>query len=68
MNREHKQISADVACSTGVVDRGMWLRKTMQYLSCTVVRGRSIVFHHYYQSIVQSAEKASRKGAVVPLE
>jgi hypothetical protein len=34
---------ASVACSTGVVDRGVWLRISRQYLSCALVRGRGIV-------------------------
>jgi hypothetical protein len=35
-----------LACSTGVVDRGVWLRISRQYLSCALVRGRGrgIVF------------------------
>jgi hypothetical protein len=35
---------ASVACSTGVVDRGVWLRTSRQYLSCALVRGRGIFF------------------------
>ena len=33
------QSLADVACSTGVVDRGFWLRIAKQFLSCALVRG-----------------------------
>ena len=43
------QSLTDVACSTGVVDRGSWLRIAQQYLSC-LVRGRGIVFRYQYQS------------------
>jgi hypothetical protein len=59
---------ATVACSTGVVDRGVWLRISRQYLSCAVVRGRGIVFRHYYRSLAKSAGKDFRDGAVVPFE
>ena len=30
---------ADVACSTGAVDRGSWLRIAQQYVSCAFVGG-----------------------------
>jgi hypothetical protein len=33
----HLQIFPTVACSTGVVDRGVWLRISRQYLSCALV-------------------------------
>jgi hypothetical protein len=59
---------ASVACSTGVVDRGVWLRISCQYLSCALVRGRGIVFRHYYRSLAKSAGKDFRDGAVVPFE
>ena len=32
------QSLADVACSTGAVDRGSWLSIAQQYLSCALVR------------------------------
>jgi hypothetical protein len=57
-----------VACSTGVVDRGVCLRISRQYLSCALVRGRSIVLRHYYRSVAKSAGKDFRDGAVVPFE
>ena len=56
---------ADVACSTGSVDRGVWLHVAKQFLSCALVRGRGVVFRHYYTSI---AGKDYRDGAVVPFE
>ena len=59
---------ADVACSTGCVDRGVLLRIAKQYLSCALVRGRGIVFRHYYQSIAKCAGKDFRDGAAVPFE
>ena len=59
---------ATVACSTGVVDRGVWLHISRQYLSCALVRGRGIVFRHYYRSLAKSAGKDFRDGAVVPFE
>ena len=62
------QSLADVACSTGVVDRGLWPRIAIQYLSCALVRGRGIVFRRYYQGIAKSAGKDFRDGAVVPCE
>ena len=37
---------ADVACSTGVVDRGVWLRVAKQFLSCALVRVRGVGFRH----------------------
>jgi hypothetical protein len=59
---------ASVACSTGVVDRGVCLRISRQYLSCALVHGRGIVFRHYYRSLAKSAVKDFRDGAVVPFE
>ena len=59
---------ADVACSTGFVDRGVWLRVEKQFLSCALVRGRGVVFRHYYKSIAKRAGKDYRDGAVVPIE
>jgi hypothetical protein len=59
---------ASVACSTGVVDRGVWLRIARQYLSCALVRGRGIAFRHFYRSLAKSAWKDFRDGAVVPFE
>ena len=59
---------ADVACSTGFVDRGVWLRVAKQFLSCASVRGRGVVFRHYYKSIAKCAGKDCRDGAVVPFE
>ena len=34
---------ADVSCSVGLVDRGVWLRIAKQYLSCALVKGRDVV-------------------------
>ena len=62
------QRKADVACSTGCVDHGVWLRIAKQFLSCALVRGRGVVFRHYYKSIAQCAGKDYRDGAVVPFE
>ena len=64
------QSLADVACSTGVVDRGSWLRIAQQYLSCVVLwfGGRGIVLRYYYQSMAKSAGTDFRDGAVVPFE
>ena len=59
---------ADVGCSTGVVDRGLWLRIAKRFLSCALVRGRGIVFRHYYNSNAKSAGKYYRDGFVVPFE
>ena len=59
------QSLADVACSTGVVDRGLWLRSAMQYLSCALVRGRSIVLRRYFPGIAKSAGKDFRDGEKV---
>ena len=66
--KAYLQTLADVACSTGVVDRGLWLRIAKQFLSCALVRGHDIVFRHYYKSIAKSAGKDYRDGAVVPFE
>jgi hypothetical protein len=57
-----------VACSTGDVDRGVWMRISRQYLCCTLVRGHGIVFRHYYRGLAKSAGKDFRDGAVVPFE
>jgi hypothetical protein len=57
-----------VACSTGVVDRDVWLRISRQYLSCALVRGRGIVLRHYYRSAAKSAGKDFLDGAVEPFE
>ena len=59
---------ADVACSTGCVYRGVWLRIAKQHWSCALVRGRGIVFRHWYQSIAKCAGKDFRDGAAVPFE
>ena len=59
------QSLADVACSTGVVDRGLWLSIAMQYLRCALVRGRGIVFRRYYQGIAKRAGKDFRDGEKV---
>ena len=56
------QSLADVACSTGVVDRDSWLRIAQQYLSFALVRGRGIVFRYHYQSMAKSAGKDFRDG------
>ena len=60
------QSLADVACSTGFIDCGVWLRIAKQFLRCALVRGRGIVFRHYYKSIAKCAGKDYRDGAVVP--
>ena len=44
---------ADDACSAGFVDRGVWLRVAKQFLSCALVRGRGVVFRHYYKSVAK---------------
>ena len=62
------QSLADFACSTGVIDRGLWLGIAMQYLSCASVRVCGIMFRRYYQGIAKSARKDFRDGAVVPFE
>lgn len=36
----HLQSLVNVACSTGVADRGVWLRISRQFLSCALLRGR----------------------------
>jgi hypothetical protein len=58
----------DVACSTGIVDRGLWIRIPKQYLSCALVRGRDIVFCQYYKSIVKSAGRDYFDALVEPFE
>ena len=47
---------------------GVWLRVAKQFLSCPLVRGRGVVFRHYYKSIAKCAGKDYRDGAVVPFE
>ena len=37
------QSLADVACSSGVVDRGLWLRIAQQHLSCTWFGGVALL-------------------------
>ena len=59
---------ADVSCSSGCVDRGVWLRIAKQYLSCASVRGHGVVFRHYYKTIAKCAGKGYRHGAVVTFE
>ena len=44
------------------------LRVAKQFLSCALVRGRGVVFRHYYKSIAKCAGKDYRDGAVVPFE
>ena len=48
--------------------QGLTLRVAKQFLSCALVRGRGIVFRHYYKSIAKCAGKDFRDGAVVPFE
>jgi hypothetical protein len=62
------QSLATIGCSTGVVDRGMWLRIARQFLSCALVRGRSVVFRHCYRSMAKCAGRDFRDGAIVPFE
>ena len=62
------QSLAVVACATGAVDRGLWLRIAQRYLSCASVRGCGIVFRYYHQSMAKSAGKDFRDGVVVPFE
>ena len=61
------QSMADVACGTGVVDRGSRLRIAQQYLSCALVRGRGIVFRYYQQSmaarVVTTTATSARKDS-----
>jgi hypothetical protein len=60
------QNCATVACSTGVVDRGVWFRISHQYPICALVRGRGIVFRHFYRRLAKSAHFGD--GAVVLVE
>ena len=62
------QSLSDVACFTGFVDCGVWLRVVKQFLSCALVRGLGIVFRHYYKSIAKCFGKDFRDGAVLPFE
>ena len=39
---------ATVACSTGVLDRSVWLSISRQFLSCALARGRGGIFRHEY--------------------
>jgi hypothetical protein len=59
---------ATLVFSTGVVDCGVWLHISRQYLSCALVRGRGVVFRHYYRSLAKSAGKDFCYGAVLPFE
>ena len=59
------QSLAAVASSSGIVDRGVWLRVARQYLSCALVRGRGFVVHRYYSSLAKGAGKDFRAGAAV---
>ena len=59
------QSLAEVACSTGVVDRGSWLRIAQRFFSCALVRGRGILFRYYYQNIAKSAGKGFRDGELI---
>lgn len=43
-------------------------RRSRQYLSCALVRGRAIVFHHYYRNMAKSSGQDMCDGAVVPFE
>ena len=40
----------------------------MYVFYCALVRGRGVVFRHYYKSIAKCAGKDYRDGAVVPFE
>ena len=58
------QSSASVATS-GIVDRGAWLRLARQSLSCALVCGHGVVFRRYYSSLAKGAGKDFRAGAAV---
>ena len=62
------QSVADVACSTGVLDRGLWLRTAQQCLIRELVRGSGLVLRYVYQSVATSAGKDFCDGAVVAYE
>ena len=53
------QSPAHVACSTGVVYRGLRLRVAQQCVSCALVRGRGLVVRHYYQDCKKCWERLS---------
>ena len=57
---------ADVACSVGLVDRGVRIRIAKQYPSCVLVKGHGVVLQQYYKSIAKRAGKEYRDGASVP--
>jgi hypothetical protein len=48
--------------------KGSIIYISRQYLRCALVRGRGIVFRHFYRSLAKSAGKDFREGAVVPFE
>jgi hypothetical protein len=50
----------------GIVDHGVWLRISRQYLSFALVRVHGNVFRHYYCNLAKSAGKDFCDGAVVP--
>ena len=62
---KYLQNSADVACSTGFVDLGVWLQIAKQLLSCALdVALRFVTTTRAFRS----AGKDVRDGAVVPFE
>ena len=60
---------ADVACSTGFVDRGVWLRcEAVSELCFGSGSCRGVMFRRYYKRAAKCAGKDYRDGAVVPFE
>lgn len=62
----HLQSLTDVACSAGVVDRGLWWRIPKHFLACTWLY--LVWFGRYYKSTAETAGKYFLDGAVVPFE
>ena len=45
-----------------------YIGSSVTWYAAALVRGRGVVFRHYYKSIAKCAGKDYRDGAVVPFE
>jgi hypothetical protein len=66
--QDYLQSLATSACSTEVVERGLWLLVAGHCLSRAMVRGRCVVFRRFYRSVPKSAGKDFRDGAALQFD
>jgi hypothetical protein len=62
------RIPSWVSCTLSLHYSALTMISNKLQLDRLVVRGRGIVFRHYYRSLAKSAGKDFRDGAVVPFQ